>query len=220
MGSEDLHYKRKQEAKRSHVRSKNRRAQYDVVLIVCEGEKTEPNYLEGLRAYLQLSTANIKLMGVGADPLSLVNYALKEFNKNKDYDRVYCVFDKDQHPRYQDALSKINSSRARKINSIPIHAITSVPCFEYWLLLHFVDSAKPYARAGNKSAGDQLCADIKVHIPQYSKGHQDIFNITKKNLQVAVDRAKKIDGQQEKNRTDNPTTKMYQLVEYLMSVKK
>jgi hypothetical protein len=90
-----------------------------VVLIVCEGEKTEPNYLTGLRDELQLSSANIKVLGIGADPLTIVNYAIEEYNRYKDYDQVYCVFDKDQHATYQAALNKIATCQNRKENKNP-----------------------------------------------------------------------------------------------------
>lgn len=220
MGSEDLHHKRKREASLSLKRLKNKRESYDFVLIVCEGEKTEPNYLAGLCDDLQLSSTNIKVMGVGADPLSLVNFALQEFDRNKDYDRVYCIFDKDTHSSYQNALIKVASCSAKKINRIPIYAITSVPCFEYWLLLHFIDSTRPYVGAGSKSAGDQLFTELKKHMPKFTKGCKDIYNMTQANLQTAINRAKKNHGLQDKDGKDNPTTKMYQLVEYLMNLKK
>ena len=44
MGSEDLFHKRKAKAADSLKRRKAKRSSYDKVLIVCEGEKTEPNY--------------------------------------------------------------------------------------------------------------------------------------------------------------------------------
>ena len=43
MGSEDLFYKRKAKISADLERRKAKRARYQKVLIVCEGEKTEPN---------------------------------------------------------------------------------------------------------------------------------------------------------------------------------
>lgn len=219
MASDYLHRRNSQRKRRSLSRSQNIRASYDVVLIVCEGEKTEPNYLSALRDELQLSSANIKVLGIGADPLTIVNHAIEEFECYKDYDQVYCVFDKDQHATYQAALDKIAAYRNRKENQIPIHAITSVPCFEYWLLLHFIESTKPYEQVGKKSAGDQVRADVKNHIPGYDKGHKEIYSITKDKTALAIKRAKRIFVQQENNDTDNPTTNFYLLVEYLINLK-
>jgi len=46
MGSDDLIRKRRQKAKKSLEREQAKRDAYDWVLIVCEGKKTEPNYLQ------------------------------------------------------------------------------------------------------------------------------------------------------------------------------
>jgi hypothetical protein len=219
MGSENLHHRIKQRTRDSFKRQISRRDPYDFVLIVCEGTKTEPYYLKALCDDLKLNNANIKVVGLGADPLQIVERALKEYNETKDYDRIFCVFDKDQHPNYQDALIKIKAIRQRPNKSIPIYSIVSVPCFEYWLLLHFIDSARPYNTASNKSPGDLLLNEIKSHIKDYQKGCKDIFYKTKPYLQVAIARARKISMQQEINGTDNPSTNMYELVEYLSSIK-
>lgn len=61
MGSDDLHHKRKLEANRSLARTKNNREPYDRVLIVCEGQKTEPDYLEGLRKELVVNQQELRL---------------------------------------------------------------------------------------------------------------------------------------------------------------
>ena len=44
MGSEDLFHKRKAKSAEQLERRKAKRSPYEKVLIVCEGEKTEPNY--------------------------------------------------------------------------------------------------------------------------------------------------------------------------------
>jgi hypothetical protein len=41
-------------------REAQKREPYDVVLIVCEGGKTEPQYLQEIRDAFKLSTANIR----------------------------------------------------------------------------------------------------------------------------------------------------------------
>lgn len=136
MGSDDLHRKRKARKANDLRRRAERRAPYDSVLIVCEGEKTEPGYFEEMRKFLGLSNANIKVCGeeCGSSPSSVVDFALTTYRKEKNffYDRVYCVFDRDQHARYNAALDKIK--RVRLGNGSTIEAITSIPCFEYWLL--------------------------------------------------------------------------------------
>ena len=144
MGSDNLFRKRKKRQKDSLKRAKAKRDPYDVVLIVCEGEKTEPNYFEELRDAFKLNTANIEICGdeCGSSPRNVVDHAIKKYRESKDYDRVYCIFDKDQHLTYNEALDKVRQTKLPKGHSI--YAITSVPCFEIWFLLHYRYSTKSY----------------------------------------------------------------------------
>lgn len=216
MGSDDLFFKRKQEKIASLQRRSKNRKPYDLVLIICEGRKTEPYYFKGLCEDLQLSSANIhiKQCSIGNDPLSVVKEAI-ELHKKYNYDQIYCVFDKDQHANYQKALDQIASLI---VKDVPIHVISSVPCFEYWYLLHFEDSARPYQPKGKKSAGAQLKSELKQYIKDYNESDKDIFQKTKEFLHLALKRAKLIDASQQKNATDNPSTKVYQLVQYLIDL--
>ena len=106
MGTDNLFYKRKARKTETLRRKMAKRAPYDVVLIVCEGKKTEPNYFSGLRRELRLSNVNIKILNktIGSDPLSVVNSAIAEFKKDQGYDMIYCVFDKDKHTTFSHGL--------------------------------------------------------------------------------------------------------------------
>ena len=128
--ADQLFKKRKARLAQSLRRRRAIRSSYDMVLIVCEGEKTEPNYFKALIDDFQLNTANV-VVGKntdGSSPKSIVNFALKEYRKEREYDRVYCVFDKDRHSTYDDALHRIKKAGMDKGHSII--AVTSVPCFE------------------------------------------------------------------------------------------
>ncbi len=131
MGTDNLFHKKKAKMTKELERRKHYRAPYERVLIICEGEKTEPNYFACLRTQFGLNRANVVIADkkVGLDPKSLVDYAIKEFEKESDFNHVYCVFDKDKHVTYDAALEKVNSKRFR--GGSVIHAITSVPCFGF-----------------------------------------------------------------------------------------
>ena len=77
------------------LRNRPQREPYERVLIVCGGEKTEPNYFGGLMDYHRLSTANIEVVGQGTDPSNLVEEAIRlqenEQRTDDGFDRVYCV---------------------------------------------------------------------------------------------------------------------------------
>ena len=67
------------------------------ILIVCEGEKTEPNYFEAIKAVLEKGTAEIHITGEGKNTLSLVEDAIAKRNRKREtdrpYDQVWVVFD-------------------------------------------------------------------------------------------------------------------------------
>lgn len=154
MGSEDLFRKRKAKKVEENARRNAKRAPYDRVLIICEGEKTEPYYFEEARVCLDLDSANIKIDGsCGSSPKSVVNYAFDEFRKEVakggHYDKVFCVFDRDSHESYDWAIHKVDEINHDLINSkysdeFVFVAIRTNPAFEYWLLLHYTPSTKPY----------------------------------------------------------------------------
>lgn len=71
-------------------RTKPKLSEKPTILIVCEGENTEPSYFKQFR----LSSATIKPVGEGYNTVSLVNRA-GELAHERDYDQIWCVFDKD-----------------------------------------------------------------------------------------------------------------------------
>jgi hypothetical protein len=93
-----------------------RTAPYKRVLIVCEGEKTEPLYLKEIRQEYRLSTANVQVWpsAFGTDPLNVVEHAAHLFNKGdrakqiqpRAFDLLFAVFDRDEHLTYYQALIK------------------------------------------------------------------------------------------------------------------
>ncbi len=219
MGSDDLFRKRKARQAKDLKRSQEKRAPYDKVLIVCEGEKTEPIYFRELRDFYRLNTANIEVSGdCGSAPVSVVNKAKELYRKeqrNISFDRVYCVFDKDTHDSYEEALLAIKTAKPVRT----FFAVNSVPCFEFWLLLHFVYTTQPfYGTVGAKSAADQVQDELKKYIINYAKGDHEIFEKLVNQLPQAIQYSKKVLQVAKESRTDNPSTLIHELVEYLQSL--
>lgn len=98
------------------------------ILIVCEGENTEPSYFNQFR----LSSAKVKSVGEGYNTTSLVNRAL-ELAEQGNFDQVWCVFDKDDFNEndFNDAI------KIAQANNFGV--AYSNQAFEYWLFLHFND---------------------------------------------------------------------------------
>lgn len=221
MGSDDLFRKRKTRGSADLKRKKAKRSSYDKVLIVCEGEKTEPNYFRELIIHYELNTANVEIDGrCGSSPRNVFQRAVKLYDEEKSkgdpFDRVYCVFDKDTHATYEEALDSIKRKKPR---GVFLHT-TSVPCFEYWVILHYNPTTKPYRSNGKKSAANNVESElIKNYLPTYQKGKKGLFGFLLRDLDFALANAKRINRQAEQNDTDNPTTEIGELVEYLRDLK-
>lgn len=217
--SDKLFHRRKAKESRALRRKKARRAPYDVVLIVCEGEKTEPNYFKALIDDLHLNTANIKVAKntAGSAPRSVVAFALKEYKKSGDFDKVYCVFDKDQHPSYAESLEVIRHERERR-SGCPIYGITSVPCFEFWVLLHFTYTTKLFD-TGHGSICSNVISDLKRHLADYEKGDANVYHSIKGLMPTAITNSKRIVNYCNSTGTDTPSTQIHELVEYLVNLK-
>jgi RloB-like protein len=220
MGKDDLFHKRKERRAASLQRKRSKRAPYDRVLIVCEGSKTEPNYFKEIRDAYRLSTANIDICGeeCGSAPLSVVNYAIKRFRDDPDYNCVYCVIDRDKHTTFDAAIDKLSQTRLGK--NVKFTAITSVPCFEFWLLLHYCYTTREFCAPGNDSNCELVIAELnkRDRIPGYTKGAQNIFDLTKERLPDAIKHAKRVQQHNLTAGTDNPATNIHELVEYLTSI--
>lgn len=103
-------------------------------LIVCEGERTEPNYFRSFR--VPKNVVGIDIRGLGENPSRLVQSA-RELANEDEYDQVWCVFDRDDWPLedFNNAITRVND-----LNSIVNYSFRvaySNEAFELWYVLHF-----------------------------------------------------------------------------------
>lgn len=215
---------------RQQARDLRRRAAvrqpYERLLIVSEGSKTEPQYLNEIRTELRLSTAHVQVQsgGFGTDPLSLVGYAEHLFRKGDralgieagTFDRVSIVFDRDDHTTYHAALAKATALNGSLTNDehkrIPVEAVASVPCFELWLLLHFVDVSAPLHR-------NEVYERLGQHLLGYAKGQGGHWAATKDRLDVATQRAEARAAATSEHNGIEPFSGMHRLVNRLLHLK-
>jgi hypothetical protein len=222
MGTDNLFHKRKAKGPAELSRRQPQCASYDKVLIVCEGEKTEPFYFRELIDYYEIHSANVRISGdCGSDPVSVVEHGLALYHAEKSstsgaFDRVYCVFDRDSHPNYLQAVDKVSGAKPKGV----FFAATSVPCFEYWLFLHFSFTTAPYSAAGGVSAGAAVLKALKAVWPEYTKVSQGVFISRLGQLEYAKANAARALEEAKKNHTDNPTTHIHEMVGYLQNIKR
>jgi hypothetical protein len=140
-------------------RRRRRLATNPIIIIVCEGGKTEPKYFEGIRKARRLMSTHICVYGDGpTDPIGLVKYAKSKRQEARRagirIDQVWVVHDRDEHLGVTEAHALAKQWKIR--------VAFSNPCFELWYLYHFQDQRANIHRAG-------LISVLKEHIPRYSK---------------------------------------------------
>ena len=223
MGSDDLHHKRHERKKAALQRRKSELASNKRYLIVCEGTKTEPHYFYDLLTDQRID-AHVRIApNDGCSPDRIVEHALNLYKKGAasgdEYDQVYCVFDRDKHTTFAAAVERINALRAK---GKPLETITSTPCFEFWLLLHFGYNDQPFHATGKNSIGDQAVKKLKSKpgFSDYEKGKKGIYAELKDKIEDAFKHAKRLREANEKTNNDNPATDIDTLVLALRSLKK
>jgi hypothetical protein len=207
-------------------RKASRRAPYDRILIVSEGSRTEPNYFKEIREEYRLHTANVEVQpsGFGTAPIQVVKYARDLFTSGdrhkhippRAFERVYAVFDRDEHESYFNALSLAESLDSKLRNDLrqPVRflAVASVPCFELWLLLHFEDIKSPLHR-------DEVLRRLKGHLPEYEKGVRGSFAMTKTRIELASERAHLLIATHSAHDAPEPFTLVGELVALLTTLR-
>lgn len=221
MGSEDL-FKRIKARKVSDLKRVSKsRAQMKKILIVCEGEKTEPAYFTDLTKHFRVNTASIlEITGdCGSSPLSVVKCAREKYayekRRSDPYDKVFCVFDKDAHTGYHSAVSQIHSLQPKGV----FEAVTSIPSFEFWLLLHFSCSRKAFSPRKGNSEGAQMLSELRKYLPHYEKNGMGVFNDLLDKLEDALLNNKRVESAALEDGCDNPSTRIGFLVNELFKVR-
>ena len=183
------------------------------MLIVCEGEKSEPAYFRDLVHRRRLSTANVVVVGVGADPRSLVKTAkerrARERQHGEQYDAVYCVYDRDEHAHFDSASNSAQTAGLKLARSWP--------CFEYWLVAHFDYHRRPYGRSGNRTAAQKCVRELKNYLPNYTKG-QAVYGVLEDKLETAKSNAERALADAAATGERNPSTEVHRLVTYLQAL--
>lgn len=191
-------------------------------LIVCEGEKTEPNYFKSFKTNVKSFVYTIDTLGEGSNTKDLVNRTIKYRGKSsQEYDSVWVVFDK-------DSFSPDNFNGAILLaenNNIKVG--WSNEAFELWYLLHFqyrntYMSREEYKSAIEKEVNDKIAAQLKNKKPvkfKYQKNSIDMYAVLEKygNQQQAIKNAEKLI--ENHNCTNyaihNPCTQIHLLVQEL-----
>lgn len=123
----------------NHLKRKN------VILFGFEGEnKTEKKYFQNFQGRDKLYNIAFAY-GNDTDPVKIVEHIIgymREKDISSKYgDKIYCVFDSDVDMSKQLQINKAVLKASKK----GIEIIMSVPSFEIWYLLHFMDTTHHFA---------------------------------------------------------------------------
>jgi hypothetical protein len=196
-------------------RKENTRAPKITFYIYCEGENTEPGYIDALRAAHPEWLVELEpIRGPGA-PANLVRSAkskLEEIRRKstktkqsfEGQDQVWALFDDDARKTIPDALDQA------RVHGVGIGY--SNPCFELWLILHQCDFDKVLPHKAVQKHFEKIC-------PEYQRTGGKIANFPEMmgRLDDAVCRAQRLEAAREKdgNPLENPSTTVHHLIKAL-----
>lgn len=210
--------------KKRKIEFKSKRKFY---LIVCEGEKTEPNYFESLKSSLPkgvLELTNIDVDGTGKNTLSIIEEAKKlrkryEEKYLRKIDKVWAVFDKDSFPskNFNNAINKGENSRPK------INCAWTNEAFELWYLLHF-----NYYNTGISRHQYQKLIEREINQAsnktnfRYEKNSKEMFSLLNKyGSQIdAIRNAENLENLyfDRSYSNHNPCTKVHKLINELIKL--
>lgn len=190
----------------------------EVVLIVCEGEKTEPHYFTALRKQLGLSSIEVQVCGkeCGPAPKSVVEFAKEKKAESRssttkvEYDAVWCVIDREAPNANPDLPGVVRMARDNNLN-----VALSNPCFEYWYICHFEHTGSPLANCA------AAVTRLRKHFTNYSKGDPAIVEVLLPKTEIAIDNSRNILKERGYDETlihCNPSTHVHRVVEHLLDI--
>jgi hypothetical protein len=169
-------------------------------LIVCEGERTEPQYFKDF----QVPGLVVTVKGVARSALQLVEEARKHRDTD-DYDQVWCVFDRDDcEPDHIHRAFEL----ARRLG---FGIAFSNQAFELWYLLHFDYHHVALTRP---DYGARLSQQLGRRYVKNSSGMY-LFLLARQPMAIANARRLMALYDQWRPAHDDPSTTVHELVEEL-----
>ena len=201
-------------------RKSKKRTTYPVVIIVCEGKKTEPIYFQHFKGRHKPIRIEIAVNAAGKDYHALINEAVRVRNKyiagTESTYTVWCVSDVDVDYKTSDNQFERNAQLKRYYKEASEHGFRialSNPCFEIWFLLHFTYTTVQIPNY------DALKKILSKYLINYEK-NSDAYDLLEGKLEDAMSNAKRLKEYHERqgkvdlvDGTVNPYTNVWELVD-------
>ena len=219
MGTDDIFKNQREERKKRKIGTKIPKP--NSFLIVTEGEKTEPLYLNGLKKYITNKYGGfidieevfplIDISGEGKCTVSLLEAAKRLVNKSKIiYQNVWLAFDKDDFEDFDEAIVLAKEEG--------YEVAWSNQSFEYWLYIHFHFSDAALHRDDWFSKLSDVFKDYNINKEGYEKNLVNVFELVTANggLKTAIGNASRLLSRYDNKNISpsqiDPSTTMHKLV--------
>ena len=117
-------------------------------VLFCEGARTEPDYFKAIKRARSGTLIAVEIVPAAGVPMTIAERAAEEAQTHRhrrgrrdsfeEGDQIWAVFDRDAHPRFEEAV--------RLCEQHGVEVARSDPCFELWLILHERDYDQPCDR--------------------------------------------------------------------------
>ncbi|NOS88001.1 MAG: RloB domain-containing protein [Methylococcaceae bacterium] len=187
-----------------------------LIIAVCEGKNTEPEYLKSFAKQHGNGLVEVETVAPAGAPVTIVKKAVE---RKKDQDakakktansfdtlfEVWAVFDVDEHPNIPQARDMAKANK--------VHTAISNPCIEIWALWHITPHCAHIHRHDLQS---KLASVMPNYDPEHSK--QFDFEQIKNDFAVARRRAERqlADHEASGNPFANPSTTFYRLLDKII----
>ena len=122
----------------------------------------------------------------GSAPISVVDDAIRRRDDRQrlaekgisqtEYDEIWCVMDTEEPGKSSTFAAALDKAKGNGLR-----VAVSNPCFEYWILLHFVEPGHAFHNCS------EVISVVKGYIPTYTKGHK-CFPQIHTNTHAAINR--------------------------------
>lgn len=200
-------------------RQRNRRQVKRTVLVVCEGERTERNYFDGLKRLDDVKkhyTVRV-IPGKGGSRLQIVKHAVTK-QKQFGSDECWCVIDTE---RLNNPETRNDFAQAKKLaDQNNVNLAISNPSFEVWLLAHLERTCRSF-RDGD-AAGAYLDTRFQQILRRdYAKNDKKLFEYLKQHICDALSNSQMVRDHDHGDNTQveecNSSTTVGELVNRLLA---
>jgi len=106
-------------------------------------------------------------------------------------DEIWCVLDHDGREEEVRQFAVWYERASKRRGGPRIEAVISDPCFEYWLLLHFEYTTRPFDKVGGCEQATRM---LRRHVNDYRKGDRRFFESLRGLRDTAIENAERASG--------------------------